>query len=265
MTHCILPKRKILFVLKWQLIGCSSSVVYRFHCPGEFGFGVWNDIFSLQKRFCTVYSCEAVIEKALHPEVLHILPDIHHDRENWFPQCVELPSFWKVHCHKWPWHWYYAHGALCPNKLSVRKEVCDGPHMGYSHPPILRVQWWTPSALALEVCVSWWKGGSIRFVVPLDEHYYLNLQTHSHHSHHGSIWEVLWKDDLVGVSPHSTGSLYGPLILYLIRPRMTGRKGSGLTWTILLAKIFHPLSPQVNLQEMDSREIEGGQRGEWER
>ena len=43
----------------------------------------------------------------------------------------------------------------------------------------------------------------------------------------GRIWEVLWKGDLVGVPPHSTGSLYGPLILYLITPRMTGRKAVG--------------------------------------
>ena len=63
----------------------------------------------------------------------------------------------------------------------------------------------------------------------------------------GRIWEVLWKCDIVGVSPHSTGSLSGPRILYLIRPRMTGITGWGITWTILLATIFHPLSPQVNL------------------
>ena len=63
----------------------------------------------------------------------------------------------------------------------------------------------------------------------------------------GRIWEVLWKCDLVGVSPHSTGSLSGPLIFYLIRTRMTGIKGCGITWTILLATIFHPLSPQINL------------------
>ena len=36
------------------------------------------------------------------------------------------------------------------------------------------------------------------------------------------MWKVLWKHDLVGVSPHSTGSLSGPRILYWIRPRMTG-------------------------------------------
>ena len=35
-------------------------------------------------------------------------------------------------------------------------------------------------------------------------------------------------------------------------------------WTILLATIFHPLSPQVNLLQEDSREIEGG-KGECER
>ena len=69
---------------------------------------------------------------------------------------------------------------------------------------------------------------------------------------------------MVAVSPHSTGSLSGPRNLYVIRPRMTGRKGCGITWTILLAKIFHPLSPQVNLLQEDSREIEGG-KGECER
>ena len=77
----------------------------------------------------------------------------------------------------------------------------------------------------------------------------------------GRIWEVLWKCDIVGVSPHSTGSLSGPLILYLIRPMMTGRKGWGITWTILVANISHPLSPQINMQPQDARDIEGGQRG----
>ena len=63
----------------------------------------------------------------------------------------------------------------------------------------------------------------------------------------GRIWEVLWKGDIVGMSPHSTGSLSGPLILYLVRPMMTGRKGWGIIWTIRLAKIFDPLLPQVEL------------------
>jgi len=40
-----------------------------------------------------VYSCEAVTEKALDAEVLHKLSEIHHDRENWVLQGVELPSF----------------------------------------------------------------------------------------------------------------------------------------------------------------------------
>ena len=75
---------------------------------------------------------------------------------------------------------------------------------------------------------------------------------------------MLWKDDLVGVSPHSTGSLSGPRILYLIRPRMTGINGWGITWTILLATIFPPLSPQVNLQQEDQETLKGG-RGESER
>ena len=78
------------------------------------------------------------------------------------------------------------------------------------------------------------------------------------------MWEVLWKDDVVVVSPHSTGNLSAPRILYLIRPRMTGRKDWGITWTILLANIFHPLSPQAHKQQGDSGEIEGGQRGERE-
>ena len=75
---------------------------------------------------------------------------------------------------------------------------------------------------------------------------------------------MLWKADLVGVSPHSTGSLSGPRILYLIRPRMTGINGWGITWTILLATIFPPLSPQVNLQQEDQETLKGG-RGESER
>ena len=74
----------------------------------------------------------------------------------------------------------------------------------------------------------------------------------------------MWKDDLAGVSPHSTGSLSGPRILYLIRPRMTGINGWGITWTILLATIFPPLSPQVNLQQEDQETLKGG-RGESER
>ena len=78
------------------------------------------------------------------------------------------------------------------------------------------------------------------------------------------MWEVLWKDDLVGVSPHSTGSLSGPRILYLMRPRMTGRTAWGITWTILLATIFHPLSPHVKFGRR-IQEILKGVRGESER
>ena len=40
-----------------------------------------------------MYSCEAVTEKALDPEVLHMFSEIHHDRENLVPQGVELASF----------------------------------------------------------------------------------------------------------------------------------------------------------------------------
>ena len=68
---------------------------------------------------------------------------------------------------------------------------------------------------------------------------------------------MLWKRDLVGVSPHSTASLSGPRILYWIRPRMTGRKGWGITWTILLANIFHPLSPQVNFSRRIQEKLNG--------
>ena len=40
-----------------------------------------------------MYSCEAVTEKALDPEVLHKLSEIHHDRENWVLHGVELLPF----------------------------------------------------------------------------------------------------------------------------------------------------------------------------
>ena len=41
-----------------------------------------------------MYSCAAVTEKALDPEVPPMLSDIHHDSENLVPQCVWscLPS-----------------------------------------------------------------------------------------------------------------------------------------------------------------------------
>ena len=126
MTPSLFSKRKSPFLLKWQLRGCSSSVVPWWHCPGDYCLGVWNDIFSLQKRFCPVYSCEAVPEKALDPEVLHMLSEIHHDRENLVPQCVELTSFWNMKAQRWPWHWYYAHGSLCPNNFAVGKGCVMG-------------------------------------------------------------------------------------------------------------------------------------------
>ena len=75
-----------------------------------FCLGVWNDIFSLKKkRFSPEYSCEPVTEKALDPEALPKLSEIHHERENCVLQGVELPSFWKVQSQRWQWHWYYAH------------------------------------------------------------------------------------------------------------------------------------------------------------
>ena len=40
-----------------------------------------------------MYSFEAGTEKAVDPEVLHMLSEIPHDRENWVPQCVEVPFF----------------------------------------------------------------------------------------------------------------------------------------------------------------------------
>ena len=39
MTRSLFPKRKRSFLLKWQLIGCSFSVVPWFHCPGDILFG----------------------------------------------------------------------------------------------------------------------------------------------------------------------------------------------------------------------------------
>ena len=91
-------------------------------------FGCLEWLLSRQKRFCTVNSCEAVTEKALESEVLHMLSEIHHDRENWVPQGVELHSFRKGQSQRRPWHWYDAHGALWPNNLSVRKRCVMG-HM----------------------------------------------------------------------------------------------------------------------------------------
>jgi hypothetical protein len=87
-----------------------------------------------------VYSCEAVTEKGLGQEVPHMLSEIHHDRENCVPQCVELPSFCKVQSQRWPCHRYYAHGSWVPKNLSVRKEVCDGPFVGHSHPQNVSVK-----------------------------------------------------------------------------------------------------------------------------
>jgi len=75
---------------------------------------------------------------------------------------------------------------------------------------------------------------------------------------------VLWKDDLVGVSPHSTGSLSGPRILYLIRPRMTGINGWGtlgpFSWLLYFIHYHH--------RSTFGRRIQGtlkGVRGESER
>ena len=58
---------------------------------------------------------------------------------------------------------------LCPwslvhKQLLCEKEVCGPPYVEYSQTQTLRVQWGTPWALSLEVCRSWWKGRSIRWV-----------------------------------------------------------------------------------------------------
>ena len=100
-----------------------------------------------------MFSCEAVTEKALDTDVLHMLSEIHHDRENWVPQCVACLIL-KGAVPEVAIALIYAHGAFGPNNLSVRKEVCEGPYVGHSHPHTLSVQCWTPGALALEVCRS---------------------------------------------------------------------------------------------------------------
>ena len=75
---------------------------------------------------------------------------------------------------------------------------------------------------------------------------------------------MLWKDDLVGVSPHSAGSLSGPRILYLIRPRMTGINGWGtlgpFSWLLYFIHYHHRSTCNRRIQD----KLKGG-KGESER
>ena len=49
------------------------------------------------------------------------------------------------------------------------------------------------------------------------------------------------------------GTLYVPTLVYLIGDRKMERKCWEKTWTALLAEIWHPGSPQVNLGQEDLR------------
>ena len=126
MTPSIFPKQKIPSYWKGSSEGVLPQSSLDFIVQVIFCLGVWSDIFSLQKRFCPVYSCEALTEKARDPEVLHKLSEIHRDRENLVPHGVELPSFWKVQSQRWPWHWYYAHIVYFPwEKRGVMGHMWD--------------------------------------------------------------------------------------------------------------------------------------------
>lgn len=54
-----------------------------------------------------------------------------------------------------------------------------------------------------------------------------------------------------------SGVLSAPLLLYLIRHRMTEGKDFVKTWTAFLPKIFNPESPLLKFMQEDSRESEG--------
>ena len=75
---------------------------------------------------------------------------------------------------------------------------------------------------------------------------------------------MLWKDDLVGVSAHSTGSLSGPRNLYVIRPRMTQLMDGGslgpFSWLRYFIHYPHWSTCSRRIQEI----LKGG-RGESER
>ena len=92
MTLSIFPKRKRPFLLKWQLIGCSSSVVPWFQYPWYFALGVWNDFFlsksdsvlgiavrqwlrkHLSLKCYTCYPRSIMIEKIGFPRVWSCIP-----------------------------------------------------------------------------------------------------------------------------------------------------------------------------------------------
>ena len=61
------------------------------------------------------------------------------------------------------------------------------------------------------------------------------------------------------------GVLSGPPLTYLIGDQKTEGKCSLKTWTAVLAEIYQPGSPQVNLWQEDLRESEGGRSGEREK
>ena len=92
MTPSIFPKRKGPFLLKRQLIGCSSSVVPWFHCPGDFVwvFGMTSFLSKRDSVLCihvrhwlkkhlnlkcyTCYQRSITIEKIGFPSVWSCLP-----------------------------------------------------------------------------------------------------------------------------------------------------------------------------------------------
>jgi len=124
MTPSIFPKRKRPFLLKWELRVCSSSVVLWFHYPVDFVW-VFGMISFLSKRdsvLCirvrhwlrphftlkiyTCYQISIIIEKIASP-------------------VCGVSSFWKLESQMWPWHCYYAHGALWFKWCWSRSQICD--------------------------------------------------------------------------------------------------------------------------------------------
>lgn len=90
-------------------------------------------------------------------------------REQVGPEWVELASLKMVQANWFARSWRDAHQAMGHNRLSVRGEGWDGPHVGSSNPHNSRVGRWAAWAGVLEICWYLYKRCYIRWVVQLEE------------------------------------------------------------------------------------------------
>ena len=153
-----------------------SSLFPSFYNPGYLGRGIFQShIFFLNVILYWVFQVWSVCKTTLNLKCHTCLwKEISLWREQVYPEWVELTSQRKFQTNRFPYHLHESHWALWHDRLSVRVEECDGPHVGSSKTQASRDGRWETWGVFLELCWYWCKWWPIRWMVLFEEQYYLN-------------------------------------------------------------------------------------------